>query len=335
MIKLFLFILIIIFNVPVWSEDSVDIINPAQIVGATLKGMNSNCLKYKWTNKVCVWVSPVVGKNFTPVVEHYLPDLIVVVFPSPGKNPLLQARPLDYLGEGFDNTVVNIAEHKNIPAGYGNQTFLDEHDQSIIFKEVDVIGNPSASLLSLLPNFILLPTTLDIKSNLISYYSSLFDSQLWRGLPPRSLLEESAAGMGLLALLHKVGSGDTNWGGVYPHEGKVIGLDDYKASSVIAQRAADLVTGSNTYLHVRRSLSSRCGQKCKAEPIEENSENTYFQLVYPISDEYAEMKNQCFKLGDKGSSAAQFENPKGSYIWIVWRLYKGCADGHGMYAGTI
>jgi integrating conjugative element protein (TIGR03756 family) len=334
MIKLFFIILILLFNVPAWSED-LDTINPLQMVNATLKGMNKKCLKYIFPSQFCIWMSPFVGRNVTPVLDHYLPDLIVVVFPSPGKNPLLQARPLDYIGKVVDNTVVNIAENKKIPAGYGSQTFLNQNDQSIKFKEVDVIGNPSASLLSFVSNEVLLPTTVDLTSTLTSYYSSLFDSQLWRGLTKQSLIEEAAAGVGLQAIIHKVGTGGTNWGGVYPHEGKVIGMDDYRVSSVIAQRAADLVTGSNPYLHVRRSLSNRCGQHCNAAPVEENSENTYFQLVYPISRDYIKNDNQCFKMGDADSAAAQLENPNGSYIWIVWRHYKGCADGRGVYVGTI
>ena len=331
MIRIFLLLFIILFNIPVNAGDNI---NSLHIIAATAEGMlNGNCLKYKWTFHTCVWGSLLVGKNFTPVIDHYLPDLIVVVYPKPGTNPWTEANySFDSVGEIADNKIVSNKEDKYVPAGYGNQTFINKQDQSIKFKEADVIGNPALVGLSKLTSFILLPTTVDTEELLPPYYLSLVDSELWRGLPPRSLAEETAA-LGL-AQSHRVGSGLINWGGVYPHEGKVIGFDDYKISSVIAQRAADIVTNSNPFGHIRRNLSNHCGQQCKAKSIAENSSDTYFQLIYPISKNN-DKNTQCFQLGDEKSYESEEVSPAGTYIWIVWRHYQGCADGDGIYLGTI
>ena len=95
------------------------------------------------------------------------------------------------------------------------------------------------------------------------------DSLLWRGIPPTALPEEGIA-IGLNAI-HHVGTGLTNWGGVHPHEGKIMSDNEVKASAVIAQRAGDLITSRNGYGHVYKYLSTSCGEHCSASPIQENS----------------------------------------------------------------
>jgi hypothetical protein len=97
---------------------------------------------------------------------------------------------------------------------------------------------------------------------------------------------------------------------------------------VVAARAADLVTNTLSYGHLRQVVENTCGQHCKAAPIAENSEQTLFQLIYPIE------QTDCAPLGSELSYDERMLNDKGAYIWVVWRHYQGCVDGDGKFVGV-
>jgi integrating conjugative element protein (TIGR03756 family) len=292
-------------------------INSLSIIQATIAAL-PNCLHYQFPTHFCIWITKDGEINTTPVVSHYLPDVVVSVFSKPHDNPWIEINKLlDSAGQPIQIEIVK--DVTGFDAGSGNQSFQVENEQHVIFKEVDVIGNPA---LALIPEHGLLPS---VATSLWPYFQSMADSLQWRGLPPVSLPEEALA----LALnvSHHIGMGFVNWGGVYPHEGKVTNDNDTKAAAVIAARAVDLLTNTNNFGHVYKSLSTSCGEHCKASPIQENSKETYFQMVYPV------VQSQCYILGDNDSYSSNMINKDGSYVWIVWRHYKGCADGEGKYVG--
>ncbi len=294
-------------------------INSGTIVEDTLSAL-PNCLHYQVPVQFCVWVNEYGKINTTPVLDHYSPDLVVSVFSKPHDNPWFEVNKiLDSVGQPIQQGIVHGVT--DFSAGSGDHSFQDAHEQNIILKEADVIGNPA---LSVIPSHGLLPSTASPWS---PYFESMADSLLWRGLPPMALPEEGLA-LGL-NVMHHVGTGITDWGGIYPHEGKVINDNDAKASMVIAARASDLLTGNYNFGHLYQRLSISCGQHCDAAPIKENSKETYFQMIYPIT------QNDCHILGDGASYNSSMLNNAGSYVWIVWRHYKGCADGDGKYIGRI
>jgi integrating conjugative element protein (TIGR03756 family) len=277
---------------------------------------DGNCLRYKMPTRFCIWLSPVAGRNVTPILDHYLPDLVVTVYRNSGDNPWAEVNKLI-------DTLPSNAQEKFLPnVGSGNHSFLTVSDQQVIFKEADVIGNPGLIVLPDRLKFLLLPST---AKPMNPYYQSMLDSALWRGLMPQAALEEAESVV--LGQLHKVGKNLVDWGGVYPHEGTVQGNHDAKASMVIAQRATDLLTNQKIFGHITQSLSQSCGQHCEAAAIEENSEETLFQMIYP------EAQTTCSIFGEEGL----FDNPvvsdDGAYAWIVWRHYTGCADGDGIFIG--
>lgn len=287
------------------------------IVTRTLSAL-PNCLNYIIPTHFCIWMSSQGVVNTTPVLSHYLPDLVVSVFNKPHDNPWLEANKiLDAVGQPVQQGIIHGTT--GLDAGSGNHGFEDQHGESVIFKEADVIGNPA---LLMIPGHGLLTST---ARSLIPYFQSMTDSMLWRGLPPAALPEE---GMALeLNLEHHIGTGLSNWGGIYPHEGKVLSDNDVKAAMVLGERAADLLTSSNQLGHVVQRLSIHCGKHCDAATIRENSHEIYFQMIYPIA------QNECHMLGDDESYLSDMFNPDGSYVWIIWRHYEGCADGDGQYMG--
>lgn len=296
-------------------------INSIDITKATLNAglkMHSSCLRYKIPTRFCIWISPVGGRKLTPMLDHYLPDLVVVVYRNPDDNPWIEAKLL------LDKASAGVQQAFFPNVGSGNHSFLDNHEQSVIFKEADVIGNPALAIFSDRIGMLLLNST---AMPMNPYFQSMLDSTLWRGTMPASAPEELSSV--LLSQTHYIGKELlANWGSIYPHEGSVIGIDDAKASMVIAQRAADLLTNNQIVGHVHQSLELICGQHCHSTAIKENSKDTLFQPIYPYQS------NECSELGSDESYSEKMLNEKDAYAWIVWRHYQGCADGDGVYIGV-
>jgi integrating conjugative element protein (TIGR03756 family) len=315
MIKLRLSCLLLI--VVTSSQASPQSINSATIIKSTLSAL-PNCLHYQIPTHFCLWINQWGDINTTPIVSHYLPDLVVSVFNKPHDNPWFEVNKiLDGIGKPIQQGIVKGIT--GLDAGSGSHSFQNEREQNVFFKEVDVIGNPA---LAIIPGVALLPSTV---SPWQPYFQSMTDSLLWRGLPPYALPEEGLALT--LGLMHHIGTGLVNWGGICPHEGKVVNDNDLKAAAVIAARAADMVTSNNEFGHVYKNISTECGQHCKASPIQENSKETYFQMIYPV------VQTGCTILGEDSSYSSNMLNSDGSYVWVVWRHYEGCADGDGKYIG--
>ena len=317
MIKRLLLCLCLVITTDIQAGNSQ--IHSGTIIKDTLAAL-PNCLHYRIPTHFCLWINEMGEVNTTPILSHYLPDLIISVFVKPHDNPWVEVNKiLDGVGKPIQKSIVK--NMTGMDAGSGNHTLIDQHEQNVIFKEADVIGNPA---LAMIPAHGLLPST---ATPWRPYFQSMSDSMLWRGLPPIALPEEGIA-LGL-NVFHHIGTGITNWGGLYPHEGKVINDNDVKASAVIAERAGDLVTSHSPYGHVYKYLSTSCGDHCSAAPIQENSKETYFQMIYPIT------QNDCHILGSNDSYQSDMINPDGAYVWIVWRHYEGCADGNGQYLWKI
>ncbi len=296
-------------------------INSATITAATLKA-TPNCLHYK-VRGTCYWLSD-WDVTTTPYVEHYLPDVVVTVFNKPGDNPWTEMKlSIDKAGAIAEQKI--ISSLTGFEAGVGQHSFADQHEQSVFFKETDVVGNPAISLFSA---YYLLPST---ASSLTPYYQSMLDAALWRGLPqiPTALAEEDYA---IVAdMTHHIGTGLINWGGVYPHEGKVSTNNDAKAAAVMAQRASDLITSTDLMHltgHIYQSLSNSCGEECNAAPVQENSEKTQFQMIYPTVDLTCDYFGKTVNDGEDRETKAQ-----GAYAWVIWRKYEGCRNGDGQFMG--
>jgi integrating conjugative element protein (TIGR03756 family) len=315
------FISSFIFLLIALSEYSFADINSATITANTLEAL-PHCAHYQ-IRGVCFWVNS-QGINTTPYIEQYLPDVVISVFNKPEDNPWTEMKDtLDLVGQTAENQIVSSLTDVN--AGSGQHSFHDVHEQQVFFKEVDVIGNPALAVIPSSLGF--LPSS---ATPLLLYYQSMVDAATWRGLPQAKtpLMEEAYAVVA--DVNHHIGSFPINWGGIYPHEGKITSSNDAKAAAVIAQRAGDLITSSNPVIigHIYQSLSNRCGEECTASSVQENSRDTQFQMIYPIE------QNSCDYFGKKVEFGKEAEQKtKGAYVWVLWRHYKGCANGDGQYVG--
>lgn len=293
-------------------------INTAEIIEKTLKAMTLNesahCFRYHPPTRFCIWISP-EGRNLTPYLDHYLPDLVVSAFANQD-NPWAEIRTsLD----AVSNTIRNGMLGRE--ASGGRQDYLNTQIDHLFFKEIDIVGNPAFLVLNRI-SYALLPTTIQPA---FPYYQSMLDHAMWRGTSPLARVEELNAVKE--SFLHHLGQGVTDWGGIYPHQGFVSGLNDAKATQVIASRAADLLSNqSKSYPHVVKSISNECGSECHASPIQENSEAVLWQMIYPE-------EKACSVLGVEDALPSSLTE-NNAYVWIIWRHYEGCIQGDGVFAGV-
>jgi len=297
-------------------------IDSSSITASTLKAF-PRCIHYK-IKGVCYWAG-VDGINTTPYVEHYLPDAVVAVFDKPGNNPWAEINlSLDQAGKVTQQQIVSGLTDFDV--GSGGHSLGNIHEQKVFFKEVDVIGNPALAVLP--EGFALLPST---ASPLMPYYQSMLDSAAWRGLPQIKTTQAEEAYAIVADIQHHIGTGLINWGGIYPHEGKVATSNDAKAAAVIAQRAGDLITSNNLVRfsgHIYQSLPSQCGQECSAASVQENSPKTQFQMIYPVEMDACDYFGKTMNYGEDVETKTN-----GAYVWVLWRFYQGCRDGEGKFIG--
>lgn len=292
-------------------------INSATITAATAKAI-PNCLHWRPIGE-CVWFSPYTGYSQTLLVEYYSPDVVVSVFNKPGDNPWTEINEsLDKAGQAAEQQIVSSLSHDD--AGSGQHSYGDIHEQNTFFKQADVVGNPG--LVTMNQPELLSSTA----SPLTPYYQSMLDAAMWRGFPnvPPVLAEE---GYAIVAdVTRHVGTLPINWGGIYPHEGKVATTNDAKAAAVIAQRAGDLITSTAIPGHIYQPLSNQCGVHCEAAPIKENSDKTQFQMISPIQENTCDYFGKTLTYGEDAE-----KQTNGAYAWIIWRYYRGCRQGAGTF----
>ncbi len=143
---------------------------------------------------------------------------------------------IDQAGKAMEDPIVQTVAN-GVHAGYGQHSMATEHEQSVYFKEADVIGNPA---LAVFDHALFLPST---ATPLFPYFQSMADGVLWRGLTAASMPEKVMAvpedivrhvGTCTHAIPGIRPSGRAsrvqnsllqfcpiNWGSVFPIEGKV------------------------------------------------------------------------------------------------------------------
>ena len=326
--EVFLFLLLSfmpIFSVNCFASN----ITSAQIIANTLKAA-PNCLHLRVLG-ACFWMNGEGEVSATPYVKEYLPDVVISVFKAPNQNPWFEINDsIDKAGGVAESKMVS--NLTGFEAGYGQHSLSNPMEQNVFFKETDVVGNPALPFIAD-KGGLLLPST---ATPFIPYYQSMLDAPLWRGLPQTKMALIAEAAAMPADILHHIGTGLINWGGLYPIEGKVAESDDVKAAAVIALRAGYLITDPHSVFttgHVYQGLSDTCGEHCHAAPIEENSDKTQFQLIYPQSDNACEIFGETAKY--KNENENENKNKKGAHVWVVWRQYHGCKDGDGKFISKI
>ncbi|EPN48530.1 hypothetical protein A245_29955 [Pseudomonas syringae pv. actinidiae ICMP 19096] len=210
-------------------------VTSATLVASTL---SPDCLEYKVVG-ICYWLlcTPFGCKVKTSTkVRHFVPDAVVSSYSNTGENPWVEVSSLSsstsFAQDGGDGTT----NHNN-------------EDSLAKFKNADVIGHPGGATFSKFASASGYACQ-GAATPYMPYLLSTLDTVAWRYGVPESVYPEA-----LIPGRREVGgltSGDM-WGSVYPRSGFIHQADDYKAASVIAQRAGDVVTRSGQ-VHVYQPL---------------------------------------------------------------------------------
>ncbi|MFK4135344.1 integrating conjugative element protein [Pseudomonas luteola] len=259
-----------------------------------------DCIEYKVVG-ICYWLK--CGAHGCHVrtsakVRHYVPETVVSSYANTGANPW---------------TEVSAFSPANTTAqsGYNGTTNYKRENEMTVFKNVDVIGHPGTVLskFAAATGYICKSAT----TPYMPYFLSTFDTVAWRYGTP-----EMAYPQALIPGMREVGSMTALnlWGNVYPREGFLHQVDDYKAAAVMAQRAGDVVTRSGQ-IHVYQPIIAKASDGYwPPGPITEGDIKTHKwqELVPKLSQSCAVFPN------DNPRSQAE----DGAYAWALWRPYSCC-----------
>ena len=97
MIKNLLLSLCLIISIS--AQASNGSIHSETIINDTMAAL-PNCLHYQIPIHYCLWISKSGVVNTTPILSHYLPDLVVSVFSKPRDNPWVEInKTVDGIGQ--------------------------------------------------------------------------------------------------------------------------------------------------------------------------------------------------------------------------------------------
>lgn len=271
---------------------------PLDTVSITASSASPSCVDYKIVGS-CFWLK--CGwrgcKVRTSVkVKHYLPETVISAYNYRGQNPWTEANLI--------NTGVQASRYNTPNRQYSQFTF----------KNADAIGHPQGLINSLLAKtgfFCNSQTT-----PFVPYFLSGMDFLAWNMQLPEMFYPEA-----LIPFMREVGQFGDNWGNIYPRSGAINQTHDYKASAVVAQRVADIITRKGQpHLYLSTAKSGGKGIWYPS-PVEEGKEGNHkWQMLYP------KMSNSCSVFPD--TSALELFSSKvssqGKYAWSLWRPYSCC-----------
>jgi len=298
-------------------------INTLSITTDTLRALPS-CLHYKVVG-LCFWLVCDVGCfiTTTPKVDHYLPDVVITAYPKYGSDPWIEInKTIDVADHAAGNALFGLL---NNGMGIKNGSFdsAGSSDNDIKLREVDVIGNPALAFL----HWRLLLT--GQATPYVPYFQSQLDAIEWRsGLLEQQFLSAWSPGKEV------VGTFLVNeWGSTYPRQGFIMQPNVGKASAVIAVRGGNIAT-TESYDHISRDLAANpCSDEdCTTPgPILSDTPKTQWQMLLPDSQTICHAKIDYKAMPDW----VKHQHDDQTYSWVVWREYRGCIDGSGLYLGSI
>lgn len=269
---------------------------------------------------ICEWLhyTPLPKTQTTLEVDEYKPDLIVTVYNQLGDDPWIEANTLiDSVANNVGSSLIKQVTGFGLDEGNNSNQPVGMHYDDLRSKIVDVIGTP----LSTLP--LPFPQLTSDAASFLPYYQSQLDTLGRLGIAEH-IRPETYEPVG-----HYIGQRDTNhWSYEFPRDMNVSVDNDYKASVIVALRAADIVTNHNT-LHTVKSTDDSCGDNCAVSNVieETTDKNEIWQEVYP-NDKHIQLgEDDVLSINSLGSKEEL--NSDGNYVFVIWRHYQGCVQGKG------
>lgn len=316
--------------------------NTAEILQESL---SISCIDWKPTG-VCFWLKcrpfpPSCSVETSLKVRHFNPDAIVQVYQTPGDVPWDE---MSFVSDSLSlgQTGATPANANQITGGDRKGKHKDDkkkQNSKIINRHVDVIGSPGLLVVSELFG----STDYGCASGATPYqpyYVSTLDYYSWK-FPYSDFMKPGVYVPGMREVgeredgEHETFLPSGRFGNVYPRVGSLMQNDTYKASTVFAQRAADIVTDTGA-LHIYTYLGEKKSKKGWWPPgqvKEWTSDEGKWQMLSPKAE------SECHIFGDPSTrknayvgsaSEAAFDgyqerrSDNGDYSWQLWRPYECC-----------
>lgn len=260
---------------------------------------STSCLDYKVVG-TCFWLFCTqfgCKVRTSTKVKHFLPEMVVSSYNHGGQNPWSEV-------SSFNQGAVKGGEYRSPHKQYTQFTF----------KNADAIGHPQGAISQMLNS-----TGYYCQSQttpFVPYFLSGLDFFAWdENLPEMFYPEAMVPGM------REVSQIGDNWGNVYPRSGAINQVHDYKASAVIAQRVADIVSRmAQPHIYFPAAKSGGAGE-WPPGPVEEGNARTHkWQMLYPQMEESCSV----FPHGSSNDTHSAKVSEKGNYAWALWRPYSCC-----------
>jgi integrating conjugative element protein (TIGR03756 family) len=297
---------------------------------AAIQNPWGNYMHYKVIG-LCFWVE---WKHYYPVfsttlkVDHFLPDAVVSVYNGYKQNPWDYANNVvDPIAYKAGNLYTKSRVH--LSPSFGTSSADAKDNTMKKFKEVDIIGNPALFFVFRALPFAFISSA---STSFLPYYSSLADAYLWHNPSLENILHPQY----LIPGVRCEGKLPDYWGNIFPRIGFINQLGGFKASAVLALRAADITTNS-WQSHVYVPLhSGSCGHECQIWPSHENDfNNVKFQEIYPTATITAKKVFGNLETGINDAGQPDEVKGSGNYVFIMWRHYKGCIQHSGQFLGSV
>ncbi|CAM3618556.1 TIGR03756 family integrating conjugative element protein [Rouxiella silvae] len=310
-IHIFLQSVCLIANIAlIFPQKSSATINTPQIIKSAV---SKDCISWR-VSGMCYWLkcTPFGCVTLTSMkVTHFLPQAVVSTYVGPGGNPWQEMAFVSQTAGGLESSIVGSLT--GVTAGGGNAAeakVQGKRRSSLKFKYADAIGHPSTSIIG---GSVAGYSCSSSAKPLVPYFLSTLDSFAWRTGLPESLYPEA-----LMPGLRELGTqiSANMWGNIYPRSGFVTQTDDDKASAVIAQRVADIITRTGQP-HVYQSIKDlpRPGY-WPPDSVTENTgkQNHKWQRLSP------KLSNSCAAFPDGNHPAAV----NGNQAYALWQPYSCC-----------
>ncbi|MDY4281315.1 MAG: TIGR03756 family integrating conjugative element protein [[Pasteurella] mairii] len=254
---------------------------------------STSCLEYKVVG-TCFWLFCTYfgcKVRTSTKVRHFLPEMVVSAYNHDGQNPWSEMNFVFQGGKG--------GEYRSPQKNYSQLTF----------KNATALGHPQGAISHLLKNtgyYCQTQTT-----SFMPYFLSSLDYFAWQQNLPEMFYPEA-----LIPGIREVRNNEEMWGNIFPRGGTVTQVDDYKASAIIAQRVADIVTRTGQ-LHIYQP-AARTDEAgiWYPTPVKEGQANNHkWQQPFP------ETQQSCSTFPDTPPTML---SEKGNYAWALWRPYKCC-----------
>jgi integrating conjugative element protein (TIGR03756 family) len=295
--------------------------------------LSMSCISWQPTG-VCFWLECKLiycSIQTTLRVRHYLPDAVVTVYKQPDHYPW---RDMEGLRAGMDLGQSGIS-----PPVIDLRKLVKSAESPVQRRMVDVIGNPAVSVTGEL----LGSTGYGCESQITPfqpYFLSSLDYYSWR-YPYTELLQHPINSV--VPGMREVGfrqDGDDSmmfygsWGSVYPRNGTLMQMDDYKASAVFAERAISIATDdSAAHIYTQLDANQESGVWPPGPSHEAKSDPGKWQMVYPQPEQ------ECHIFGDESrwQTSMDLRNKRsqsGDHAWVYWRPWE-CCEPKGVFLFSI